>query len=89
VLDAPPGQWNLLVDQETGAAGAYLLWIDGAPSLGGMRDRVRLARDLLRGADTASVAVAVNSAGGAAALQRFLSGQGDLAGRLQAASQHR
>jgi exosortase/archaeosortase family protein len=89
VLDVPnstPGRWNLLVDQETGAAGAYLLWIDGAASLGGWRDRVRLARDLLRGAATAPVAVAVTSAGGVAALQVFLAGQGDLAGRLQAAS---
>jgi exosortase A len=89
VLDAAPGRWNLLVDQETGQAGAYLLWIDGSPCLGGLRDRVRLAGDLLRGTDAAPLAVAVTSAGGVAALQRFLAGQRDLAGRLQAASRQR
>jgi exosortase A len=86
--NARPGNWSLLADQETGQAGAYLLWVDGAPALGGLHDRLRLAYDLLNGTRTRPVAITVaTTAGGAATLQSFLAGQADLPTRLQAASE--
>jgi exosortase A len=90
VPDFSPSRWVLVMDQETGQAGAYLLWVDGAPALGGLHDRLALARDLLTGSPDAPIAVTVSTAtGGAAPLLNFLSKQGDLPGRLTAAAMTR
>jgi exosortase A len=77
--------WAVLTDSETGHAGAYLLWIDGAPALGGLKDRWRLGWDMLRGTSLAPVIVTA-SADTQADLRRFLAAQTDLPERLQAAS---
>ena len=39
--------WMLLTVKETGEQSAYAVWVDGHPMIGGLRDRVAMARDML------------------------------------------
>jgi len=79
----PPTVWRLTIDTESTRAAASLLFIDGRPAMGGLSDRLRLARGMLsRSAGRlVSLAVAVND-GDPDSLRRFLAGQGDLPGRI-------
>ena len=83
--------WHLVMSEDAEQAAAALLFIDGAPSLGGLRDRLRLASHLLHGGGTSPVSIAVTVDGAVPdapeVLKTFLSGQGDLARRVQAAMQ--
>jgi exosortase A len=88
-----PATWHLTMDTESPRAAASVVYVDGRPVLGGLRDRLHLARDLLAGATGAagapvSLAVAAELADGdgAAVLRHFLEGQGDLRARVVAAS---
>jgi exosortase A len=85
-----PTTWRLLVDEDSPHAAASLMFVDGKPALGGVRDRLHLAADLLHGDAAAPVAIAVAVTGGDAnpgeVLGRFLSAQGDLEGRVEAVS---
>jgi exosortase A len=88
-----PTTWHLLVDEDSPRAAASLMFVEGKPALGGLHDRLRLAADLLNGEAAAPVALAVAMTGGDAnpgdVLGRFLSEQGDLEGRVDAASKAR
>jgi exosortase A len=88
-----PTIWHLLVDETSPRAAASLMFVDGKPALGGLHDRLHLAADLLNGHADAPVALTVAMTGGDAnpgeVLGRFLSGQGDLEGRVGAASKAR
>jgi len=88
-LDVPgttPRSWALQRDREKPRAAAATLFIDGAPALGGLHDRLRLMRDLLTGSGVpaAALAVAVTDGPGdpEATLRQFLSVQGDLNARV-------
>lgn len=82
-----PPRWVLQRDESAPRALAYTLFIDGAPALGTLHDRVRLARLMLSGSGRAPgvLAVAVTAAQGDAvgALRMFLAGQGDLGSRFK------
>ena len=79
----PPMTWHLTIDTESSRAAASLLFIDGRPSLGGLADRLGLARRMLGGSARPSVAVAVAiKDGDPDSLSRFLAGQGNLLARL-------
>ena len=56
--------WRLIVDEDGPRAAATLLFVDGAPSLGGVRDRLRLAADMLGSGAVPPVAIAVAVTGG-------------------------
>ena len=81
-----PERWHLHRDEDHPAASAYTLFIDGDPALGGLRDRLHLARNLLLGgaAPSAALVVAATSTGmdPQQALRAFLGAQGGLAGRV-------
>jgi exosortase A len=83
--------WRLIVDENGPRAAATLLFVDAAPSLGGIRDRLRLAADMLGGGAVPPVAIAVAVTGGDAdgteALRLFLGAQGDLQGRVKTGRQ--
>lgn len=86
---ATPRTWLLQRDRESARAAAAALIIDGAPALGGLHDRIRLMGDLLRGTGQPTVAMAIAVHGAdkgdpEAALQDFLSAQGNLARRMAA-----
>jgi exosortase A len=87
---AAPVVWHVLMDADSPRAAASVLFVDGRPVLGGLRDRLHLARDLLSGGARAPVSLAVATApedgDGAAILRRFLEGQGDLAARVAASA---
>jgi exosortase len=85
---ATPRFWLLQRDREKPRAGAAVLFIDGAPALGGLHDRIRLMRDLLTGSGTPAVALAVTVVSRdpddpEAALRSFLDVQGDLNARVE------
>ena len=81
---SPPMAWRLAIDTESSRAAASLLFIGGRPALGGLRDRLELARGMLHGGAASAVSLAVAVDGGdPESLQRFLSGQGDLLGRVR------
>jgi len=88
VSEAAPSRWLLQRDLRPGRAVATILFVDGAPSLGGLRARARLARDMLGGSGPAPVVVAVAATqdGGdpVRVLTGFLAAQGDLAARVAA-----
>jgi len=71
---ADPPAWVLLTDRDSGRVAAYVVSIDGVPSLGGLRDRLCLARAMFERSHAPSIAV-VASAPGAGLLQAFLSAQ--------------
>jgi exosortase A len=81
-----PARWILQRDEDHPAAAAYALFIDGEPALGGLRDRLHLARDLLFGAPSAPAVLVVAVSGTHLdpheALEAFLAGQGNLAARV-------
>jgi exosortase A len=83
IAGSPPVTWHLTIDTESTRAAASLLFVDGRPALGGLRDRLHLAQGLLgvAGAPRVAVAVAI-SEGDPESLRRFLLGQGDLLGRV-------
>jgi exosortase A len=77
ILDGPAHQWVLLTDRESGAVSAYEVVVDGVPMLGGLHDRLRMARDMLGRSRIRPVAIAV-SAESRDALVAFLSGNARL-----------
>jgi hypothetical protein len=86
VPGATPAEWAMQRDRDCPAASAATLFIDGAPGLGGLRDRLRLTRDLLTGSGRPAAALVVAVTGGVdnpeTALRAFLGAQGDLNGRV-------
>jgi exosortase A len=86
VAGATPHLWVLERDHMHKRASAAVLFIDGAPALGGLRDRLRLTQDLLTGSGgpAAALAVAVVESKGdpVADLTAFLGAQGDLTARV-------
>ncbi len=78
--------WMLLTVKETGQQAAYAVWVDGKPVLGGLHDRLHIARDMLARRGSVSVAVAVTvQAGqgdGGEGLRAFLAAQGSKEGLL-------
>jgi exosortase A len=88
VTGTTPRAWLLQSDNEKRAAAAYVLFIDGKAALGGLHDRLQLARDLLTNTGTTPaalvVAVTPTKSDPQQALQLFLSGQGDLPTRVAA-----
>ncbi len=86
---AAPMTWHLTMDTQSPRAAASLLFVDGQPALGGLHDRLHLARDLIAGTPSAplSIAVAVDVAEGDGPdiLRQFLSAQSDLPARVKAA----
>jgi Ni,Fe-hydrogenase III small subunit len=76
------------MDEDSPHAAATVLFIDGAPALGGLRDRLKLARHLVRGGGDPSVSVAVAVTGAVPdareTLTAFLAAQGDMAQRARA-----
>ncbi len=46
---AKPDTWVLISENVGKRASAYVLWLDGKPALGGLRDRIHLAQDMLNG----------------------------------------
>ena len=78
--------WMLLTVKETGRQSAYAVWVDGEPMLGGLHDRLRMARHMLDRRAGPCVAVAVvlrtTEGDGVAQLQAFLAGQGRKQGLL-------
>ncbi len=78
--------WMLLTVKESGQQSAYAVWVDGQPMLGGLRDRLRMARDMLAAHASPSVAVAVTAqmgeADGGEGLRAFLAAQGRRDGLL-------
>jgi exosortase A len=86
-----PARWRLIVDEDAPHGAATLLVVDGTPAMGGVRDRVRLAREMLGGGGGAApvaigVAVTAGSADATEVLRLFREGQGDLLGRVRAAA---
>jgi exosortase A len=88
-LDVPgatPAAWALQRDRTNARASAAALFIDGAPGLGGLRDRWRLTLDLLTGAGrpAAALVVAVTDGDGnpETALREFIMTQGDVNARV-------
>lgn len=88
VLTVPgtsPQSWLLDRDERSGRVAASVLFVDGKPASGGLRDRIRLARDMMLPATPSPliVSLAVTEADGdpVRALGDFLGGQGNLAGR--------
>ncbi len=71
--------WMLLTVKETGQQSAYAVWVDGQPMLGGLQDRLRMARDMLAPHASPSVAVAVTALtvqpDGGEGLRAFLTAQ--------------
>jgi exosortase A len=82
-----PPSWVLQRDERAPRALAYTLFIDGAPALGTVGDRIHLARLMLSGAGRPPgvLAVAVTAGRGDAVrtLREFLVGQGDLGSRFK------
>ncbi len=78
--------WMLLTVKESGQQSAYAVWVDGQPMLGGLQDRLRMARDMLAAHASPSVAVAVTvqaaEADGGEKLRAFLTAQGRKDGLL-------
>ncbi len=77
---APSGApWMLLTVKETGQQSAYAVWVDGRPMLGGLSDRLQMARDMLATRASPSVAVAVtwqaSGSDGGQGLRAFLATQ--------------
>jgi exosortase/archaeosortase family protein len=77
ILDGPAHKWVLLTDRESGAVSAYEVVVDGVSMLGGLHDRLRMARDMLGRSRIRPVAIAVN-AGSLDALTAFLAGNARL-----------
>ena len=67
--------WMLLTVKETGQQSAYAVWVDGEPMLGSLRDRLAMARDMLKGAGQPTIAMAVTGANDSTSLQAFLAAQ--------------
>jgi hypothetical protein len=69
----------MLSARDTGRAAGYAVWIDGKQVLGGMHDRLRMARDMFGAGPGAPVALAVTVAqgepGAEARLKDFLAAQ--------------
>jgi exosortase A len=86
VAGSPPTKWVLQRDLHPGRAVATLLFIDGAPSAGGLRARLLLAGDMLGrgGPPPVVIAVAATQEAGdpVRALTVFLAAQGNLAARV-------
>ena len=60
-LDVPgQGSWRLATSANPAAMAATRLWLDGAPSRGGLAERIRQARNSVMGTDAASVLVAAS-----------------------------
>jgi hypothetical protein len=88
--------WRVTQTEDQRRAVATALWIEGIPSAGGLRTRMRQARNSLLGSDLAPVLVAVAPdlgsgsgplVGGARALVRgFLDSQTDLPEQIRAMS---
>ena len=79
----PATVWRLAIDTDSTRAAASLLFIDGRPALGGVGDRLRLARGMLRRSSGPLVSLAVAARDGDPdSLRRFLASQGDLLGRI-------
>ena len=74
VAAANPADWVLLTDRDSGRVAAYVLWVDGKSALGGLHDRILMARDMFSGGSLppASLTVAAPSE---TALETFLSAQ--------------
>ncbi len=92
VHGATPASWVVQRDNQKQAASAYVLFIDGKAALGGLRDRLKLAHDLLAGSGTAPatlvVAVTTTKMDPQLALQLFLAAQGDVSARVLALTAH-
>ncbi|HTZ69555.1 MAG TPA: exosortase A, partial [Acetobacteraceae bacterium] len=88
---ANPQAWVLARADRAAQAAAYLVYVNAGPVLGGLRDRLRLARGMIDGGDIAPavLAVAVTHAAGdpLVPLRAFLAAQGDLTGRVANALQ--
>jgi exosortase A len=92
--DGPfPMTWRLMLDEDSPHAAATVLFIDGAPALGGLHDRLTLAGHLLHGGDDSPVSVAVAVSGpvpdAREALKLFLSAQGDIVQRERVSAAER
>ncbi len=74
IANAEPSDWVLLTDRDSGRVAAYVLWVDGKPALGGLHDRLHMARDMFAGSvpPPASLTVAAPSE---TALATFLTAQ--------------
>ena len=58
-IDVPgQGSWRLATSANPAAMAATRLWLDGAPSRGGLGERIRQARNSVAGAEAAPVLVA-------------------------------
>jgi exosortase len=53
------GPWTLLSARDTRSAAAYAVWVDGAQRIGGLHDRLAMARDMFRAGPDTPVAVSV------------------------------
>jgi hypothetical protein len=56
--------WVRLAARDLGGAGAYAVWIDGVQRVGGLHDRLTMARDMFS-AGVAPIAVSITVAPGA------------------------
>ena len=56
--------WVRLAARDLGGAGAYAVWIDGVQRVGGLHDRLAMARDMFS-AGAAPVAVSITVSPGA------------------------
>jgi exosortase A len=61
IYDGPRHRWVLLTDRDSGAVSAYVLMVDGAPMLGGLRDRLHMAADMLRRSPDRPEAITVSA----------------------------
>jgi hypothetical protein len=67
--------WVLMSGRDLGGVAAYAVWIDGRQGVGGLRDRVAMARDMFTAGAlpvVVTVAVAPGKAGAREALAAFL-----------------
>jgi hypothetical protein len=68
--------WVLMSGRDQGGVAAYAVWIDGRQEVGGLRDRIGMARDMFRAGAlpvVVTVAVAPGKPGEREALAAFLS----------------
>jgi exosortase A len=60
----PAGPWTMLTARDTRRAAAYAVWVDGVQRIGGLHDRLTMARDMFRAGPDTPVAVSVTMSPG-------------------------
>jgi len=69
----PDGPWTMLSARDTRRAAAYAVWADGAQRIGGLHDRLTMARDMFGAGSGTPVALCVTiSPGNEEELRNFL-----------------